>query len=156
MRCPLAIAVTLFLISCINGAAHSQEPSTALREADTDYREGVAALNRNDLKTAQMKFEAVVRLAPTAEQGHSALGAVLVREGQWAAGTRELEKALAIKPNDSAARLNLAMVYAESGAAAKAIPLFARTARRTRDVLCSGIRMGASQSGIHQSGRAQR
>ena len=94
----------------------AQEPSANLRQADADYREGVEALNRNDLETAQSKFEAVMRLAPAAEQGHSALGAVLVREGQWAAGTRELERAFAIKPSDSAAQLNLAMVYAQSGA----------------------------------------
>jgi protein O-GlcNAc transferase len=115
----------LLLLAGIAGAsALSQEPSASLRQADADYREGVEALNRNDLKTAQSKFEAVIRLAPAAEQGHSALGAVLVREGQWAAGTRELEKALTLKPNDSAAQLNLAMVYAQSGAASKAIPLF--------------------------------
>src|ERR1700689_4107358 len=31
----------------------AQEPSASLKQADADYREGVAALNRNDLKTAQ-------------------------------------------------------------------------------------------------------
>lgn len=116
----------IFLILCFTIAALAQEPSASLRQADAEYREGVAALNRNDLRAAEQKFEAVVRLAPGVEQGHSALGAVLVREGQWAAGTRELEKALAIKPGDSSAEMNLAMVYAESGAPAKAIPLFAR------------------------------
>ena len=114
----------LLLAGIASASAFSQEPSASLRQADADYREGVEALNRNDLKTAESKFESVVRLAPAAEQGHSALGAVLVREGEWAAGTRELEKALALKPNDSAAQLNLAMVYAQSGATSKAIPLF--------------------------------
>ena len=116
--------VFLLLAGIAGASAFSQEPSASLRQADADYREGVEALNRNDLKTAQSKFESVVRLAPAAEQGHSALGAVLVREGQWAAGTRELEKALTLKPNDVAAQLNLAMVYAQSGATSKAIPLF--------------------------------
>ena len=82
----------LLLVVFAGAAALGQEPSANLRQADADYREGVEALNRNNLKTAQLKFEAVVRLAPGAEQGHSALGAILVREGQWAAGTRELEK----------------------------------------------------------------
>src|ERR1700756_2325871 len=112
--------ILLLLAWIVSAAARSQEPSASLREADADYREGVEALNHNDLKTAELKFEAVVRLAPSAEQGHSALGAVLVREGRWAAGTRELEKALAIKPGDSAAQLNLAMVYAQSGSPSKA------------------------------------
>ncbi len=126
MRCPFPLGVPSILL-CFIGAAYAQEsPSPSLRQAEAAYREGVTALNRNDLKGAQSKFETVVHLAPSAEQGHSALGAVLVREGQWTAGTRELEKALAIKPTDSAAQMNLAMVYSETGAAAKAVPLFAR------------------------------
>ena len=122
----------LFLSASFVGAAQTQEPSASLRQADADYREGVSALNRNDLESARTKFEAVTRLAPSAEQGHSALGAVLVREGQWSAGILELEKALAIKPNDSAAQLNLAMVYAQTGAHAKAIPLFAKLEAASR------------------------
>jgi protein O-GlcNAc transferase len=132
MRLTLPLVLSLGIVCC-SVAALAQEASADLRQADSDYREGVAALNGNDLKTAQLKFEEVTRLAPAAEQGHSALGAVLVREGRWEAGTRELEKALAIKPNDEAAQLNLAMVYAQTGAHAKAIPLFGKleTAART-------------------------
>ncbi len=118
--------ILILVVPACAGWGVSQEPSASLRKADTDYREGLDALNRNDLKTAQSKFEAVTQLAPSAEQGHSALGAVLVREGQWAAGTRELEKALAIKPADGAAQLNLAMVYAQTGAQAKAVQLFSK------------------------------
>src|ERR1700722_17360952 len=121
-----------FLIVSLIRAAHAQEPSAALRQGGADYREGVAALKRNDLETARTRFEAVTRLAPTAEQGNSALGAVLVRQGQGAAGTHELEKALAIKPTDSDAQLNLAMAYAQEGAHAKAIPLFAKLETASR------------------------
>lgn len=103
-----------------------QEPSASLKEADADYREGVAALSRNDIKTAKSKFEAVVKLAPAAEQGHSALGAVLVREGQIAAGIRELQKALAIKADDGSAQMNLALAYEQTGQPANALPLFAK------------------------------
>jgi protein O-GlcNAc transferase len=116
----------ILLSTTMQGYTPTQTPSAGLKEADADYRAGVAALNRNDLKTAQSQFEAVTRLAPSAEQGHSALGAVLLREGQWPAGIRELEKALALKPGDFSAQMNLAMAYAQSGAAAKSIPLFAK------------------------------
>jgi len=131
MRLTLPIELLLLCVSFI-GAAQTQEPSASLRQADAEYREGVSALNRNDLETARSKFEAVTRLAPGAEQGHSALGAVLVRQGQWAGGTHELEKALAIKPNDGGAQLNLAMVYVQTGAHAKAIPLFAKLEAASR------------------------
>ncbi len=106
--------------------AAPQEPSASLKQADADYREGLAALNRNDLKTAQAKFEDVVRLAPSAQQGHSALGAVLEREGQLPAAIAEFQKAVAIKPTDTAALLNLAGAYDRTGAPAKAIPLYSR------------------------------
>lgn len=114
--------------------ASAQQPSSALREADSEYRAGVAALNSNDLKTAQARFEAVVRLEPQVELGHSALGAVLVRESDWPAAIRELERALSLKSGDDAARLNLAIACAESGQNAKALPLFANaeTAARAR------------------------
>jgi tetratricopeptide (TPR) repeat protein len=92
----------------------------------------VAALNRNDLKAAQTKFEEVVRLAPSAEQGHSALGAVLEREGQMSAAVAELEKALAITPGDQSAQLNLAEAYEQIGTPAKALPLFAKAAAAAR------------------------
>jgi protein O-GlcNAc transferase len=117
---------TWSVLACTAVSLAAQEVPTYLKQADTDYREGVAALNQGDLKTAQAKFEAVTRLAPSAERGHVALGAVLVREGQWTSGTHELEKALALKPGDSEAQTNLAMVYAQTGAAAKALPLFAK------------------------------
>jgi protein O-GlcNAc transferase len=149
----------LLLLAGIAGAtAYSQEPSASLRQADADYRAGVEALNHNDLKTAQSKFESVVRLAPAAEQGHSALGAVLVREGQWAAGTRELEKALALKPNDSAAQLNLAMVYAQSGAASEAIPLFQKLdaeAHKTQHPLDPAVQAAYARS-LARSGETRR
>jgi protein O-GlcNAc transferase len=125
MRLPLCLIWSLLSLF-LGSISLAQEPSANLREADADYRQGVAAVNRNDLDTAQAKFEAVTRLVPAAAQGHSALGAVLVRKGQWAEGTRELERALEIKPSDSAAQLNLAMVYAQTEAYAKAIPLFAK------------------------------
>lgn len=128
----------LLLCLCgVCGLVSSQQASDALHQADADYRAGVAALNGNDVKTAQEKFESVVRLEPAMEQGHSALGAVLVREGQWAAGIRELEKAVSLKPADDAAQLNLAIACAETGANARAVPLFAKaeaaaTARKSR------------------------
>ncbi len=116
----------LLLSSGACGLAFPQQGSNALQQADADYRAGVVAFNSNDLKTAREKFEAVVRLEPGIELGHSALGAVLVRGGEWTAAIRELEKALVIKPADDAAQLNLAIAYAETGAYAKALPLFAK------------------------------
>lgn len=114
-------------LSCAAAASlRGQQPSAALRHADADYRSGVAALNSNDLKTAQERFESVVRLAPRLAQGYSALGAVLAREGRWPDAIQNLERALALNPGDDSARLYLAIAYQQTGANAKAVPLFAR------------------------------
>lgn len=104
----------------------AQEPSAALKRADVAYRAGQAALAQNDLGAAQADFEQVVQLAPQASQGHSALGAVLVSRGHPIEGVRELEKALAIKPADSVAQMNLAMAYERIGSQGKALPLFSK------------------------------
>ena len=120
---PLFAGVILCLAT---GDVSAQQPSASLQQADTDYRAGVAALAKNDVTTARTDFERVVHLAPQAEQGHSALGAVLVRMGDMTRGIRELEKALAMKPSDQVAQLNLAMAYTQTGAFDKALPLFAK------------------------------
>jgi protein O-GlcNAc transferase len=122
LRCISLLA--LWQVLALSGLL--QEPSAELKQADADYRAGVAALARNDLNAALTDFEHVVHLAPTAEQGHSALGAVLVRLNRTAEGVRELEKALAMKPGDNSAQMNLAMTYEQSGESAKALPLFAK------------------------------
>jgi protein O-GlcNAc transferase len=122
------VTVTAILIVSMVSSkmAFSQEPSAALRKADSAYRAGQSALAQKDLSAAQADFEQVVQLAPQAEQGHSALGAVLVSRGHVKEGIHELERALAIKSSDSTAQMNLAMAYEQIGSPEKAIPLFSR------------------------------
>ena len=117
-------AAVLFLAIAFQLSAQVVSPS--LKQADADYRTGAAALARNDLNVALASFQNVVRLAPAAEQGHSALGAVLVRLGRLDEGIQELERALAIQPGDGSAQLNLALAYEQNGQPAKAVPLFAK------------------------------
>ncbi len=61
---------------------------------------------------------------PQIEEGHSALGAVLISLGKLPAAIQELEKAVALKPGDYSAKANLALAYQETGADQKAIVLF--------------------------------
>jgi tetratricopeptide (TPR) repeat protein len=115
--CILAVFLTLSHVS------HAQQPSP---QAYAAYQTGVAALSRNDFNTAREEFEKVVRLAPSLEQGHSALGTVLVRIGHTNDGIRELQKALAMKPGDGSAQLSLALAYEHEGQFARALPWFAK------------------------------
>ncbi|HEY1904176.1 MAG TPA: tetratricopeptide repeat protein [Terracidiphilus sp.] len=120
------------MIAAVAPALLAQQPSASLKQADADYRAGVDALSHSDLNTALDDFQNVVRLAPAASQGHSALGAVLVRLGRTSEGIQELERALAIQPSDSAAQLNLALAYEGSGQPSKALPLFAKLEAASR------------------------
>lgn len=120
-----SIAALMLFVAFAN-VARSQEPSAALRKADAAYRAGQAALAHRNLDEAQADFEQVVRLAPQAEQGHSALGAVLFARGHTNEAIHELEKTLAMKSSDAIAQKNLAMAYVQAGSAQKALPLFAR------------------------------
>jgi protein O-GlcNAc transferase len=120
------LRATLVAALAVSNAALCQEPSASLKKADAAYRAGQAALARRDLGAAQDDFEQVVRLAPQAEPGHSALGAVLVSRGQAQQGMRELEKALAIKSTDSTAQMNLALAFAQTESPQKALPLFSK------------------------------
>jgi protein O-GlcNAc transferase len=115
--CILAVLLT------ISYRSHAQEPSP---QAYAAYQAGAAALSRNDFNTAREEFEKVVHLAPSLEQGHSALGTVLVRMGRTNDGIRELQKALAMKASDGSAQLSLALAYEQGGQFAKALPLFAK------------------------------
>src|SRR5271156_2648917 len=123
---PVARKAALIAVIALSSIAFPQEPSAALRKADAAYRAGQAALAKKDLSAAQADFEQVVQLAPQAEQGHSALGAVLVNRGYVKEGIRELERALAIKSTDSTAQTNLAMAYEQTGESEKAIVLFSK------------------------------
>ena len=132
-----------FFVPLITAAfSAAQQPSAQLKEADADYRAGAAALAQSDLKAALDDFQNVVRLAPNAEQGHSALGAVMVRVGRTSEGIRELERALAIQPGDATAQLNLALAYQQEGHPAKSLPLFAKleaASRLAKHPLASGV-----------------
>jgi tetratricopeptide (TPR) repeat protein len=132
-RCILAVFLTL------SHKSHAQESSP---QAYAAYQAGAAALSHNDLKGALVEFEKVVRLAPSLEQGHSALGTVLVRMGRTNDGIRELQKALAMKASDLSAQLSLALAYEQAGQFAKSLPVFAKleaTSRAEKHPLPAGV-----------------
>jgi tetratricopeptide (TPR) repeat protein len=106
--------------------AGAQDPAAGSKQAAEAYRAGVDELSRNDLQEALKNFQQVVRLTPGAEPGHLMEGFVLARLGRTREAIVELEKALALNPNDTDARTNLALAYEQTGAPAKAIPHFSK------------------------------
>ncbi len=126
------LGMVVLAVAAISGRGSAQESYTRLKQANDAYSAGQAALAHRDLASAQKDFAQVVRLAPQAEQGHSALGAVMVSRGQTSDGIRELQRALAIQPNDHTAQLNLALAYARIDSPKRALPLFAELEAQAR------------------------
>jgi protein O-GlcNAc transferase len=127
----LFCVLLLFLPGFVSGRGFAAQTASSPKsqtetneEAQTAYRAGIAAVANNDFKTAEAQFEKVVRLVPQIEEGHSALGAVLVRLGNYPQAIKELEKARALKPGDVSVLTNLASAYEQTGANKKAIALF--------------------------------
>ena len=121
---PLRAVWSAALALCTLTLAHAQDAPASAKQAAEAYRAGVDAFSRNDLELAIKNFQQVVRLTPGAEPGHLMLGFVLARLGRTKEAIVELEKALALNPNDTDARTNLALAYEQTGAPAKAIQNF--------------------------------
>jgi protein O-GlcNAc transferase len=101
-----------------------REPAAAARSADAAFHAGYAAVSANDLEKARAEFQQVVDLEPRIEEGHSALGAVLLQLNAYPQAIVQLKTALHLKPGDEAAETNLAMAYAKSGQNELAVPVF--------------------------------
>ena len=130
-------------------AAIAQTVTPALKQADTAFREGQAALAKQDLAQARSFFEQVVHLAPQVEQGHSALGSVLLSQNHPREAIHELETALALNRADTAAQTNLAYAYPQVGQPAKALPLFAALdahSRATKHSLAEPVLVAYAQA----------
>ena len=131
--CGFVVFLALGLIPCCAFAAQSGSAPGAAGSVNDQvqaaYRAGAAAVANNDFKAAEVQFETVVRLMPQIEEGHSALGAVLISLGKLPAAIQELEKAVALKPGDYSTKANLALAYQETGADQKAIGLFKEIGR---------------------------
>jgi protein O-GlcNAc transferase len=132
----ILFALTLGLATDISFAHQAASPSASQtdinEQAQAAYRAGTAAALNNDFKTAEEQLEKVVRLVPQIEEGHSALGAVLIRVGKYPQAIKELEAATALKPGDVSVQTNLALVYEQTGAYKKAVVLFRRLEEESR------------------------
>ncbi len=110
-------------------------PADTAKRADAAFHAGYAALSANDLDNARQEFEKVVALEPRIEEGHSALGAVLLQMNLYPQAIIELKTAVRLKPADVSAQTNLAMAYARSGKDALAIAIFAKLEQASHDPL---------------------
>ena len=96
-----------------------------LKRADAAFHAGVAARDSGNLEEARKKFAEVVRLAPQIAEGHEALGAVLLEQGNARAAIGELMAAEKIKPEDIGNEATLAQAYVQAGEMPSALSHYA-------------------------------
>ncbi len=120
----LLVCASLLVASAFASAQKPLSPEQRLQEANAAFHAGYAAASNGDLNTARQQFQRAVQLAPQVEEGHSALGAVLYKLGDYAGAIGELETAQRLKTEDQSARENLALAYTQTGAYEKALPIF--------------------------------
>jgi protein O-GlcNAc transferase len=127
-------AFLAFLVvgNCVPLTQSQSKPTGSSVAAKSAYREGEAALNRQDLETAKADFEKAVRIAPNDEPALAALGGVLFQQGQVAEAAHMFEAARALSKADLNTEINLALAYQQLDQQAKAVPLFAGAATAAR------------------------
>jgi cytochrome c-type biogenesis protein CcmH/NrfG len=81
---------------------------------------GDAAVERNDLVTAEKEYRDAAALDPRSAEAPFDLGNVYVRQGRLSEAVRAYEVALAIDPRMAEAQTNLGRVYYELGQLSKA------------------------------------
>ncbi len=118
-------SVSAWALLSVATLLHAQSPAT-LKQVETAYKAGVAALSAGDARTAETDFAEVVHLVPRDWQGHSGLGAALLNQGRTKEAIHELEAALVLHKGDLPTMSNLAVAYQLSNQPAKALPLFAQ------------------------------
>jgi len=104
----------LFALPLALASLYAQQPASgpaALKQANTAFRTGYAAMQAGHLDQARVDFARVVRLAPQLPEGHMALGAILVEMGKPGAAIAELNKALKLRPGDPTIQQNLAKAH---------------------------------------------
>jgi protein O-GlcNAc transferase len=121
---PVCAVVLFALLGMHPSRAQVHTSADKARDADAAFHAGYAALSNHKLEEARGDFQKVVNLVPQIEEGHSALGAVLLQLNAYPEAISELNQALKLKPEDDSAQTNLAMAYANSGRDGEAVPLF--------------------------------
>src|ERR1700761_1878166 len=131
MRCDGELIASIALWATLAASAQTRQvPVDQVKQADAAFKAGYAAITHNDLQTAREDFQKVVKLVPQVEEGHSALGAVLLQLNLYPEAIAELKRALRLKPADAAPQTNLALAYARSDQNSEAIPIFAAMEHR--------------------------
>jgi len=111
MRSVFVLALALSL-----HAAAAQTPKQApAADADEFLRQGIAAQQHGDLKSAIDNYRKALAIQPGMVEARANLGAALSAAGQFDAAIEEDLRVLAKAPNNVGVRMNLALAYYKKG-----------------------------------------
>ncbi len=105
----------LFVGLCLQTSVGQTPKQAQAVDVDALLRQGRAAQQHGDLKTAIEDFRKAVAAKPGSAEAHASLGAALVAAGQFDEGIDEDSRALDEAPNNTPMRMNLAMAYYRKG-----------------------------------------
>jgi tetratricopeptide (TPR) repeat protein len=103
--------MSLAMLASVLTAAQDKDT----QRLDRDFQSAVAQYDAGHLPEAAAQLEKLVREAPQVFEVHELLGLVYAAESRDAQATQQLEAAVRIKPNDPAARTNLATSLIRTG-----------------------------------------
>jgi protein O-GlcNAc transferase len=131
MVAPLTILGMIFLSGCsasMTGVVPTTTvvpaPSYASGDATSHLRAADAALDRNDLSTAEKEYRDAAFLDPHSAEAQFGLGNVYVRLSRFPEAEKAYRAALALDPGMAAAQTNLGRAYYEMGQLSKAADAF--------------------------------
>lgn len=107
-------------------AACIELAEVAALNAPVAFLRGLIAFQQNDVASAVERIAAAAGAAPDNPGYHATLGAILLEHGDPADARAALERAVALNPDDTASRRNIAQLHRRIGQVGEAIAAFER------------------------------
>src|SRR5438270_14039939 len=108
---PISLALLVLLTASATPA--QREPGAPTERLDREFKAAVAQYDSGRFAEAASALEALLREVPESFEVHELLGLTYSAESQDAKATTHLEKAVHLKPDSAAARMNLAINLAQ-------------------------------------------
>jgi tetratricopeptide (TPR) repeat protein len=113
-------AYILYLAMAAHAAAGQTEKAVPAAGADEFLRNGIAAQQHGDMKSAIEDYRQALAREPNLAAARANLGAALSADGQFDAAIEEDTRALTTAPDKTTVRMNLALAYYKKGDTAHA------------------------------------
>lgn len=118
----LLIICTLALVALLSRSLPGQAGGGGQAAVEQHFAAAQAAQQRNDYRTAEREYRAVIALQPDFAEVHMNLGLIYQMESRVSEAVGEFQHALKIKPNLAGANFFLGVDLCRLGESAKAIP----------------------------------